>query len=219
MKVLVYHQLDTQKIPNFAKVKSFLEAGDFRSAEVKKIGDNLYRARLDKSSRLLFSIYRYRQQPYILVLEWIAHHAYDKSRFLARGATIDESKIPALEHPPDTDNGGNNGASLVSLNPALPTFNLLDKVISFDDAQHKVYHLPPPFIVIGSAGSGKTALTLEKMKQAVGEVLYVTRSSYLVHRSRDLYYALGYENDDQEVSFLSFAVLQFYLLLHKISSA
>ena len=79
-------------------MKGFLEADDFRSADVKKIGANLYRARLDRSNRLLFSIYRYQDQAYVLVLECIAHHAYDKSRFLRRGATIDESKIPIMDH-------------------------------------------------------------------------------------------------------------------------
>ena len=73
---------------------------------------------------------------------------------------------------------------------------------TFDDAQQAVYTLPPPCIVIGSAGSGKTALTLEKMKDALGEVLYVTRSPSLVRNARTLYYALAYENDDQDVSFL-----------------
>jgi hypothetical protein len=181
-------------------MKGFLEAGDFRSAEVKKIGHNLYRARLDRSNRLLFSIYRYQEQACILALECIEQHAYDKSRFLRRGGTIDESKIPALDTPDRVE-----AEPLLYLNPRLPTFNLLNKVISFDDAQQAVYTLPPPFIVIGSAGSGKTALTLEKMKEAPGELLYVTRSPYLVHNSRNLYYALDYENDDQEVSFLSFA--------------
>lgn len=202
MQVLLYNQLNTRKIPNFNKIKGFLEADDFRSAEVKKVGDNLYRARLDKSNRLLFSIYRFQDQAYILLLEWIAHHAYEKSRFLSHGATIDESKIPNLD---DASTSQAEAASLVYLNPKLRTFNLLDKVISFDDSQDVVYQLPPPFIVIGSAGSGKTALTLEKMKQAAGEVLYLTRSPYLVHNSRNLYYALDYENEDQEVSFLSFA--------------
>ena len=78
---------------------------------------------------------------------------------------------------------------LAYINPQLPTFHLLNKVLSFDDAQQAVYTLPPPCIVIGS-GSGKT-LTLEKMKDAPGEVLYVTRSPYLVHNARTLYYALG----------------------------
>src|SRR5215471_7469804 len=200
MQVILYNQLNAQSIPNFQKMKGFLEADDFRSADVKKVGHNLYRARLDISNRLLFSLYRSHDRTYILVLECIAHHAYNKSRFLRHGGTIDESKIPTLNHP-DQD----AAEPLAYINPRLPTFHLLNKVISFDDAQQAVYTLPPPCIVIGSAGSGKTALTLEKMKAALGEVLYVTRSPYLVHNARTLYYALAYENDDQDVSFLSFA--------------
>jgi UvrD/REP helicase N-terminal domain len=200
MQAILYNQLNAQSIPNFQKMKGFLEAGDFRSADVKKVGHNLYRARLDISNRLLFSLYRSHDHTYILVLECIAHHAYNKSRFLRHSGTIDESKIPTLDHPDQAV-----AEPLAYLNPRLPTFHVLNKVISFDDAQQAVYTLPPPCIVIGSAGSGKTALTLEKMKEALGEVLYVTRSPYLVRNARTLYYALEYENDDQDVSFLSFA--------------
>src|SRR6266849_4391619 len=200
MQVLLYNQLNPKNIPNFDKMKGLLEAGDFRSADVKKIGENLYRARLDRSNRLLFSLYRYQNKTYILVLEFIAHHAYNTSRFLRRGGTVDESKIPTVDHPEQAA-----AEPLAYLNPQLPTFHLLNKVISFDDAQQAVYTLPPPCIVIGSAGSGKTAMTLEKMKDAPGEVLYVTRSPYLVHNARTLYYGLEYDNDDQDVSFLSFA--------------
>jgi superfamily I DNA/RNA helicase len=67
-----------------------------------------------------------------------------------------------------------------------------------------VYALSPPLVIIGSAGSGKTALTLEKMKQATGNVLYITQSEYLVKNSRELYCANHYGNDFQEVDFLSF---------------
>jgi len=199
MKVLLYHQLDPTTIPGFEKTKRALEAGDFRSADVKKIGPNLYRARLDRSDRLLFSLYRHGGEAFVLVLEHVARHAYDKSRFLRRGVTVDEDKLP------DADAGAAADTEpLVYLNPQAPTFHVLNKVISFDDAQRALFAAPPPFVVIGSAGSGKTALTLEKMKLARGRVLYVTRSPYLVRNSRDQYYALGYENEDQEVSFLSF---------------
>lgn len=200
MQVILYNQLNPRRIPNFQKMKGFLEAGDFRSAEIKKVGHNLYRARLDRSNRLLFSIHRYQDQAYILALECIEQHAYNKSRFLRRGAAIDETKIPTVESSDQVE-----AEPVIYINPKLSTFNLLNKVISFDDDQQAVYTLPPPFIVIGSAGSGKTALILEKMKEAPGDVLYVTRSPYLVHNSRDLYYALDYENDAQDVSFLSFA--------------
>ena len=199
MKLLLYHQLDPQAIPGFAKIRRALEAGDFRSAEVKKVGPNLYRARLDRSDRLLFSLHRHRGQTFVLAVEHIARHAYDKSRFLRRGVTVDESKLPDMEAAEAAE-----VEELAYLNPQAPTFHVLDKVLSFDEAQREVFAAPPPFVVIGSAGSGKTALTLEKMKLARGQVLYLTRSAFLVRNSRDQYYALGYRNEDQEVSFLSF---------------
>jgi hypothetical protein len=199
MKLLVYRGLDTAVIPGYAKLAGFLAAGDFRSAEVKKVGDNLYRARLDRSNRLLFSLYRHGGEPYALILEYIPAHAYEKSRFLARGAVIEEDKIPAVSA--DASEGA---PDLPYVNPRLPRFHLLDKVLSFDEEQEAIYQRPPPLVVIGSAGSGKTALTLEKLKDAKGDVLYVTRSAFLAQNARELYGAYRYENPDQEVSFLSF---------------
>jgi len=180
-------------------MRSYLEADDFRSAEVKKVGDNLYRARLDRSNRLLFTIRRYQGEVYALVLECIEQHAYEKSRFLNRGATVDETKMPTLTSLDEV-----KPEPLIYLNRQHSSFNLLDKVISFDEVQRDVYRYQPPLIIIGSAGSGKTALTLEKMKEAMGDILYVTRSPYLVHNSRGLYFAADYSNEDQQIDFLSF---------------
>ena len=202
MQVLLYHQLDPGGIPNFERARERLEAGDFRAAQAKKVGDNLFRIPLDRSNRLLFAFARHRGRTVVLVLELIANHAYEKSRFLARGVPVDEDKLPDVDEGDPADPAA---AELAYVNPHRPSFNLLDKVISFDDAQHEVFSLTPPLIVIGSAGSGKTVLTLEKMKHAVGDVLYVTRSRYLVDSSRETYYGLNYENDDQDVSFLSYA--------------
>ncbi|SFN10751.1 ankyrin repeat domain-containing protein [Nitrosomonas communis] len=199
MKVLLYNELNPSTIPGFSKLQQYLEEDNFRSAEVKKIGENLYRAKLNQRDRLLFSIYRYQEENYALILELIKNHAYQDSRFLRQVSSIDEDKIPViskLEEP--------TGKQLVYLNPHHNSFNLLDKIISFDDRQQSIYDLHPPLIVIGSAGSGKTALTLEKMKQAIGDVLYVTQSAYLVKNSRDLYYAHHYDNPDQQIDFLSF---------------
>jgi hypothetical protein len=199
MKVLLYNEINPAKIPGFKKMQAYLEADDFRSAEVKKVGDNLYRARLDRSNRLLFAIHRYQGEAYALILEYIKQHAYEKSRFLNRGGMVDETKITT---PGSLDEVTQE--PLIYLNPDHSTFNILDKVLSFDAAQSAIYALQPPLIIIGSAGSGKTMLTLEKMKEAVGDILYVTRSPYLVHNSRELYYAAGYANEDQQIDFLSF---------------
>lgn len=199
MKTLVYNELDPKSIPGFAKLQKYLQDDDFKSAEVKKVGENLYRARLNQRDRLLFSIYRHQEQNYALILEFIKNHAYQDSRFLRQVSSIDEDKMPAVLKPDEMSE-----KSLAYINPRHNSFNLLDKIISFDDRQQSIYDLNPPLIIIGSAGSGKTALTLEKMKQVVGDVLYVTQSAYLVKNSRDLYYAHHYDNPEQQIDFLSF---------------
>ena len=199
MQVLLYNALNPKVIPGFAKMKAFLEKDDFQSADVKKVGDNLYRARLNRNDRILFSVYRHQNQVYALILEHIKNHAYEKSRFLRQSVVIDEEKIPNVKTVTEIKE-----EPLSYLNPAQKTFNVLDKIISFDESQSSIYNIQPPLVVIGSAGSGKTVLVLEKMKHAIGDILYVSLSSYLVNNSRDLYYSHHYDNDDQQVDFLSF---------------
>lgn len=202
MKILEYLDLDTSKVGRqYRKIVGFLEKDDFYSAEVKKLAEhNIYRAKLDDSNRLLFKIVSYGGVRYALILEIVLNHAYGKSKFLG-GAHIDESKIPVTETLPTEEE---KHPSLVYLNPSSRRFHLLDKVISFSPEQEEAYHHMTPLIIIGPAGSGKTALTLEKMKRARGQILYVTLSPYLADNSRNIYFAHHYENDDQEISFLSF---------------
>jgi len=204
MKILEYVEFSPPRNKaQYTKVREAIERDDFRAADVKKLSNltqgKFYRAKLDYADRLLFSIVRYNGETYALMLEVIEQHAYDKSRFL-RGAGIDEAKIPEA----DAAEAIQEAAPVTYLNPNRPQVHWLDKVISFDDAQHAVYLQATPLIVVGSAGSGKTALTLEKMKQAQGDVLYVTLSAYLAQSARDLYYAHGFEREGQETDFLSF---------------
>ena len=60
------------------------------------------------------------------------------------------------------------------------------------------------FRSIGSAGSGKTAVTLARLREAEGRVLYVTLSAYLAQSARALHAAHSFENQKQEVEFLSY---------------
>ncbi|MCF8017272.1 MAG: hypothetical protein K9L65_16575, partial [Chromatiaceae bacterium] len=145
MKILTYRGLNTSAIPGYDKLSAHLSADDFRSADVKKIGDNLYRARLDRSNRLLFALYRHEGERCALLLEYIPQHAYEKSRFLARGVQIDEERTPAV-----TAEAADEAPELPYLNPSLPRFHLLDKVLSFDDDQEQVYQQSPPLVIIGS---------------------------------------------------------------------
>lgn len=202
MKILEYNDLDTSRVRRqYEKLIGFLEKDDFHSAEVKKLADHdLYRAKLDDSNRLLFRIMTYEGTRYALALEVVLNHAYDKSKFL-RGVRIDESKLPVFEK---ADLEKEKPQFLVYVNPSSRRVHLLDKVISFDPEQQEIFQLPSPLIIIGPAGSGKTALTLERMKRTHGQVLYVTLSRYLADNSRNIYYSHHYKNDDQEISFLSF---------------
>jgi hypothetical protein len=180
-----------------------LGRSDFNAAEVRKMpGTSFYRAKLDYENRLLFKIAKHGNKKYLLLLEVIYNHDYSKSRFL-RGAKIDETKCIELKSPDAVNE--NEIVELSYVNPALSKFHLLDKFISFDEFQEEVFRVKPPVIIIGSAGSGKTALTLEKLKTLKGRVLYVTLSPFLVENSANLYYANHYENEKQEIDFMSFS--------------
>jgi hypothetical protein len=201
LRVLSYVGLDTSKVKKqFAKVKDALERDDFRSADVKKLAQgSYYRAKLDDTNRLLLQFVQHADTVVCLALEVIHQHRYDKSRFL-RGALVDESKILDA----DSETARKDAPGLRYVNPTGNHFHMLDKVISFDDVQDNIYRTRPPMIVVGSAGSGKTALTLEKLKQQAGNVLYVTHSAFLAQSARELYFSNGFENEEQEPLFLSY---------------
>jgi hypothetical protein len=74
----------------------------------------------------------------------IANHDYDNSSFL-RGTTIDEAKIPDC----DFAEAVRDAQPLRYLHPERTAVHLLDKPISFDDAQEAIYRQPPPLTVVG----------------------------------------------------------------------
>lgn len=203
MEVLLYNDLEAGKLKKSVEtVIGFLKEGNFRAADVKKMPTlGLYRAKLDDTNRLLFKIGVFGNQKYLFILEVIANHAYEKSRFM-NGVAIDENKLVALKETKDI--GGDEVLSIGYVNPHKKSFHLLDKILSFDESQLEILKLETPSIVIGSAGSGKTALTLEKLKTLQGKILYVTLSSYLIENASALYSSFEYDNPRQEVEFLSF---------------
>lgn len=203
MRLLQYKDLDLRRVrAAFDKVGAAIEAGDFRSEDMKKLhAGPYYRARLDHANRLLLRFACIDGQTVCLALEVILNHAYDHSRFL-RGAVVDEAKIeqepPAqTETVPDTEL-----AALRWLHPQRSQFELLDKPVVFDDAQDVLARLS--LAVAGSAGSGKTTLTISRLRELPGQVLYVTLSPYLAQGALALYGAHGFENPAQEAQFMSF---------------
>lgn len=190
----------------FAKVERAFERGDFFSADLKKLsGSDFYRAKLDYDSRLLVRFVEHAGKRACLALEIIEQHAYDRSRFL-RGARVDEAAIAATPLATESDLAA-TAQSVRYLHPGRTEFHYLDKPLSFDDRQDELYRHPLPMVLVGCAGSGKTALTLTKLRELPGDVLYVTQSAYLAESAQNLYFSHGFENGAQNVDFLSYRAL------------
>ena len=203
MKILYFNEIDTKGVTKqYNKVIKFLQKDDFKSAEVKKISNSdFFRAKLDYENRVLFKFLNYENETYILLLEIIFNHEYEKSKFL-RGAKVDESLLPNILDVETIEEDDKTEISY--LNEKKNYVHFLDKVISFDRVQDEILHFPPPVIIIGSAGSGKTALSLEKLKNLKGNILYTSLSSYLVDNAAEVYFGNGFDSKSQEVEFLSF---------------
>ena len=196
--ILYYNNLNyTGLETKFYKVIESLERGDFKSADVKKLKSTAYfAARLDITNRLLFKPVTYQGRYYLLILEVIRNHDYRKSRFL-QGAEVIEADIEF--NPENVDN-----LESIKVDSNSSTVHLLQKFIIFDQEQQGILDYPLPLIIIGSAGSGKTSITLEKLKSLTGNILYTSLSSYLVANARKQYFAHNYDNEEQELDFLSF---------------
>src|ERR1035437_5989898 len=124
--VIYYNELDQHVVnKKYTRVLSQLQQGDFAGAEVKKMtNSNYYRARLDDKDRLLFTWVEYQGHKHLLLLELIANHEYQKSRFLRGGLLPDESQW-------QTVNNDTNGttAKLIYLNEKNSHIHALNKFI------------------------------------------------------------------------------------------
>jgi hypothetical protein len=203
VRFLTYHDLAPGDLADkIEKVRAAIERDDFRSPDVKKLGlGGFYRARLDDASRLLLMFAENRGEKACLALEVIRGHAYDRSRFL-RGAPVDEAKLEDAEPPQAAE-----ARPLRYLHPTRSVFHHLDKPLSFDDLQDAALRHRPPLVLVGSAGSGKTALLMARLRQMPGRVAYVTESKWLAENSRALYVAFDGAPEDQEADFLSYRQL------------
>jgi hypothetical protein len=206
MRLLTHHQLDMQRVhAQFAKLQQAVARDDFKSPNLKKLAPSPYwRFKLDHANRLLVQFARHGNETVCLALEVILHHDYAGSRFL-RGATLNWDQLDLDDAPiPGLSELNAQAPALRYVHLERGEIHVLDKVLSFDDAQQAVYDAPAPLILVGSAGSGKTALTLEKLRLARGRVLYVTQSAFLARSAQAMYFAHGFEADGQEPEFLNY---------------
>ena len=207
MRFLSYDGLDPGAYRDaIEKVRACVEKGDLRTPGVHKLAFGpYYAAKLGYAERLLLAFIAHRGETSCIALEILEKHDYERSRF-NRGARFDPSKVDELEAIEVTA-ADVETTPIGYLHPKRSTISLLDKPLSFDDAQEAVLRAPCPILLVGTAGSGKTVLALERMRDARGDVAYVTRSAALAEHARTMYFAHRFEAEDQRADFRSFREL------------
>lgn len=215
--LFTYEGLNLQGVEGrVEEVARCLITGLWSEVDVRKLSPTpYYKARLNSTHDLLFKLVRISSTSEIqgiLLCDVLSHKKDTTSRFLI-GLTLErEAPQPTPPEISLIEGPLNESASTeilfvpTSLQRSMSqnTVHYLDRFLVFDDTQTAVLGCAIPLVLIGSAGSGKTSLILEKLKMLPGDLLYVTLSSYLVHNARRLYYAANYVNEAQFVDFLSF---------------
>ena len=187
MKIATYK--DFKRIEKLEKTIHKLENSDF--SQVKKLSNLPYfRIKVNYEDRIIFTFFRYMNENYILLLEYVKNHEYEKSKFL-RGKKWDEEDFVFLKEEIE---------EVIFLNEKKE-FSFFDKFISFSNTQENILNLNPPILLIGSAGSGKTSVLIEKIQTFNGKVLYISLSKNLVENSKEIC------NCPKNIEFLSFEEL------------
>lgn len=156
------------------KTIDFLRNGDFKSADTKKLSNsNYFRAKTDVKGRLLFQFGYINSISYIFLLDILPNHGYEDSQFLKGKKVSDEDFIF-------------DKANIEENISKEKFFHYSENFIIFNKTQENILYANPPLIIVGSAGSGKTSVTIEKLRTLNGKVLYISLSLELVNNAQDI---------------------------------
>jgi hypothetical protein len=161
-----------------------LLSGEYRSLNLEKLNTTcqskpIYSVRLNAAARLLFTTHRVDGRDYILVLEHLPTHDYQKSYVLRGGAL---PKFEALNESPI--------AASTTQEPleyqAVDYFN--KQYIQLSVHQEHALQTSLPLVISGVAGAGKTFVALSLLRQTLAQqaydetmrLVYITKETQLV---------------------------------------
>ncbi len=223
---------------DFEETVSKLLQGEYKAAnlDLKKCrGLSLYTARVNRSDRLLFTTVEKDNKPYLLLLEVIPNHDYQKSRFLnnpvllkqfIENADIQHASVVTAANIHDLDSEESSTLSNINNNASNPDQNTIverpifyfnQRYLSFNQRQEQAVQAKLPMIISGAPGSGKSCVALSFLASATEalsddnttrKALYITRSPFLVEQMSRSWSALPASLcSDFEVDFKSYEEL------------
>ena len=194
----------------------------------KMVQYRIYKSRINKKDRLFWTTTLVDGIPHMLILDVILNHDYQKSKFLKKGVLdaylekraqgfLDDDKVmeamaEETEETEETKETKETEKSFVEAHHKEQAYYYDQAFIIFNDEQNNALQLPMPMVVSGPAGSGKSCVLFEllrNMRNSMPEnelkpILYVANSPFLVAHLQQMW---NTEADDRRVIFKSYDTL------------
>ncbi len=164
-------ELDVQK------TLALIAEGQYRQVNLKKLktatATPLYRAKINREKRIIFTIVEYNQRPALLLLQILLDHRYERSAFLDDqyltqylGSLSSESLLEFINDSNNEELCEDTVLNLETTSSDLrwqASFNYHQSNIYLDPDQQQLMDAPLPAFIEGVAGSGKTCTGFARM--------------------------------------------------------
>lgn len=201
---------DPDVLSTYSEIFEKLISGNYKSAnlDLKKLNHcRIYSARINDTDRLLFTTITINKKPFLLFLDVILNHDYEKSRFfkpqvlkkflqlhsetLSNYVIIEEdfsSLTEELNFKPEAE------AKATEELFFLPAEYYKQAYIELTDEQHIAKQTDLPLVLSGPPGSGKSCLALSLLTQIASQtspsdlpILYITASKGLKEEMQEMW--------------------------------
>lgn len=230
MKKLYYWQGvlgDKDTLSAYNKTIEKLLSGDYKAADLdlKNLkGCRIYSVRVNDTDRLLFSTIEIGGKRYLLLLDVVLNHKYEKSRFFdpqvlkkylkLHQETLSNYTIDEDSFVPSTDTFHfSDPEEKIEGFQALPAEYYNSGYIELTDEQEAIKRAVLPAVVSGPPGSGKSCMALSLLSQMASQqseselpILYVTASAGLKENIQAMWEELPIAKTDlsSRVKFLTY---------------
>ncbi|MCL9684414.1 DNA/RNA helicase domain-containing protein [Legionella maioricensis] len=190
---------DASRFAPYHEIIHKLVQGNYKAADLdlKKLkGHCVYSVRVNKSDRLIFTTFKKEGKSYLVLLDIVLNHDYQKCPFLKANVLKNylEKNAPVIanqiEHNDfiDTTESGLSGEDLTDTTSLqyVPLAYYNQMYIEFNEEQQTARGATLPAVISGPPGSGKSCVALSLLEQAVnqkayegGPILYITQSEPL----------------------------------------